>query len=155
MTTLAIDDRHTIRSGADDDPLVVLLHGYGANEQDLPGLMPHLHPGLAAASVRAPLTLGPGSFAWVPIQVPGRPDPSATADATAAMLAWFDEFVAPERPVVLLGFSQGGLMVSQLAAAPPPTGSWRGSCCPASCSTLPCRVTRHSPRARCRCSSAR
>ncbi|WP_456694661.1 alpha/beta hydrolase [Aeromicrobium sp. P5_D10] len=114
MTTLVIDDRHTVRSGLDDAPLVLLLHGYGSNELDLPGLIPHLRPGLAAASVRAPLTLGEGSHAWVPIRVPGRPDPAATAEATLALLAWFDEFVAPERQVILLGFSQGGLMVSQL-----------------------------------------
>lgn len=114
MTSLVIDDQHTVRSGPDDAPLVLLLHGYGSNELDLPGLMPHLTPGLAAASVRAPLTLGEGAYAWVPIQIPGRPDPTATADATTALLAWFDKFVSPERDVILLGFSQGGLMVSQL-----------------------------------------
>jgi phospholipase/carboxylesterase len=109
-----IDDAHTVRGGNDADPLVLLLHGYGSNEQDLPGLMAYLPDGLAYASVRAPLTLGPGSYAWVPIAVPGRPDPDITQESTTALLAWFDEHVAADRPVVLLGFSQGGLMVSQL-----------------------------------------
>lgn len=112
--TSVIDDVHTVRTGSDADPLVLLLHGYGSNEQDLPGLMSHLPDGLAAASVRAPLTLAPGSYAWVPIKVPGRPDPDVTHESTVALLAWFDEHVAPDRQVVLLGFSQGGLMVSQL-----------------------------------------
>ncbi|MET0448345.1 MAG: alpha/beta fold hydrolase [Aeromicrobium sp.] len=110
----SIDDAHTVRSGSDADPLVLLLHGYGSNEQDLPGLMAYLPAGLASASVRAPLTLAPGSYAWVPIAVPGRPDPDITQESTVTLLAWFDEHVAPDRPVVLLGFSQGGLMVSQL-----------------------------------------
>lgn len=110
----AIDDAHTVRSGSDADPLVLLLHGYGSNEQDLPDLMTYLPDGLASASVRAPLTLAPGAYAWVPIAVPGRPDPDITQESTVALLAWFDEHVAPDRPVVLLGFSQGGLMVSQL-----------------------------------------
>jgi phospholipase/carboxylesterase len=109
-----IDDAHTVRHGNDADPLVLLLHGYGSSEQDLPGLMAYLPDGLASASVRAPLTLGPGSYAWVPIAVPGRPDPDITRESTTALLAWFDEHVAADRPVVLLGFSQGGLMVSQL-----------------------------------------
>ncbi|MET0927863.1 MAG: alpha/beta fold hydrolase [Aeromicrobium sp.] len=110
----SIDDAPTVRSGSDADPLVLLLHGYGSNEHDLPGLMTYLAEGLASASVRAPLTLGPGSYAWVPIAVPGRPDPDVTQESTVALLAWFDEHVAADRPVVLLGFSQGGLMVTQL-----------------------------------------
>ncbi len=114
-----IDDAVSVRSGSDADPLVLLLHGYGSNEQDLPGLMGHLPDGLAAVSVRAPLTVGPGSYAWVPIRVPGRPDPQITAESTEALLAWFDEHVDPHRTVVLLGFSQGGLMVSQLLRARP------------------------------------
>jgi phospholipase/carboxylesterase len=114
-----IDDTVTVRTGSDADPLVLLLHGFGSNEQDLPGLAAHLPAGLATVSVRAPLTLGPGSYAWVPIAVPGRPDPAIVAASTEALLAWFDDRVPADRPVVLLGFSQGGLMVSQLLRARP------------------------------------
>jgi phospholipase/carboxylesterase len=114
-----IDDTVTVRTGSDADPLVLLLHGFGSNEQDLPGLAAHLPAGLATVSVRAPLTLGPGSYAWVPITVPGRPDPAIVAVSTEALLAWFDDRVPADRPVVLLGFSQGGLMVSQLLRARP------------------------------------
>lgn len=117
--THRIDDSVTVRSGNDTDPLVLLLHGYGSNEQDLPGLMSHLPGGLSAASVRAPLTLAPGAYAWVPIEVPGRPDPTVTELSTAALLGWFDEHVGPTRTVVPLGFSQGGLMVTQLMRARP------------------------------------
>lgn len=118
MTT-QIDDTRTIRGGADTDPLLLLLHGYGSNEQDLPSLVPHLPAGLAFASVRAPLTIGPGSYAWVPIGVPGRPDPTIVGASTEALLAWLDEHVAPDRVVVPLGFSQGGLMASQLLRSRP------------------------------------
>ncbi|MCW2825977.1 MAG: putative esterase [Aeromicrobium sp.] len=114
-----IDDTVTVRTGSDADALVLLLHGFGSNEQDLPGLAAHLPAGLATVSVRAPLTLGPGSYAWVPITVPGRPDPAIVAASTEALLAWFDDRVPADRPVVLLGFSQGGLMVSQLLRARP------------------------------------
>jgi phospholipase/carboxylesterase len=118
MTT-QIDDSRTVRGGADTDPLLLLLHGYGSNEQDLPSLVPHLPAGLAFASVRAPLTIGPGSYAWVPIAVPGRPDPDVVQASTDALVAWLDEHVAPDRVVVPLGFSQGGLMVTQLLRARP------------------------------------
>lgn len=118
MTT-HIDDNQTVRGGDDADPLVLLLHGFGSNEQDLPGLMSHLPNGLAWASVRAPLTLGGGAYAWVPIKVPGRPDPGIVHESTEALLAWFDEHVDADRAVIPVGFSQGGLMVTQLLRSRP------------------------------------
>lgn len=117
--TSHIDDTHTVRQGDGADPLMLLLHGYGSNERDLPELTRYLPDGLACASVRAPLTIAPGSHAWVPIGVPGRPDPDVVAASTEALLTWLDEHVAAERTVVPLGFSQGGLMVSQLLRARP------------------------------------
>ncbi len=117
--TIHIDDSHTVRGGSDADPLVLLLHGYGSHEQDLPSLMTHLPDGLAFASVRAPLALGQGAFAWVPIEVPGRPDPEIVRASTEALLAWFDEHVAADRTVFPVGFSQGGLMVTQLLRGRP------------------------------------
>lgn len=97
----------------DDAPLLVLLHGYGSHEHDLVGLVPHLPRSLRSVAVRAPLTAGPG-YAWVPIVDPGRPDPAATQDAAEAVLTWLDEHVPASTPVALLGFSQGGLMVTHL-----------------------------------------
>jgi phospholipase/carboxylesterase len=100
------------------EPLLLLMHGYGADEADLVGLAPHLPRGLATVSVRAPLAAGPG-FAWVPIDEPGRPDPQATQDAADAVLAWLGSHVPESRPVGLLGFSQGGLMVTHLLRSAP------------------------------------
>lgn len=110
----SIDDASTVRSGTEDQPLLVLLHGYGSHEQDLSGLVPHLPGELATASLRAPLTLAPGSYAWVPVRVPGKPEPAIVAASAEALLDWLDKQIAPERRVSLLGFSQGGLMVTQL-----------------------------------------
>ena len=59
--TMTIDDSSTVRGGADSEPLLLLLHGYGSNEQDLPSLVPHLPPGFAHAAVRAPITMAPGA----------------------------------------------------------------------------------------------
>lgn len=95
-------------------PLLLLLHGYGSSERDLPGLVDHLPPGLAWASLRAPLALPQGGHAWVPITVPGRPDARATAEAADAVLGWLETHVPVTTPVVPVGFSQGGLMATQL-----------------------------------------
>lgn len=96
-----------------DQPLLVLMHGYGSHEADLVGLVPYLPAELATVSVQAPLPAGMG-YAWVPIADPGRPDPAATQDATDAVLRWLDDAVPATTPVALLGFSQGGLMVTHL-----------------------------------------
>ena len=47
-------------------PLLVLLHGYGANEQDLLSLADMLPEDFVVASLRAPLATGPG-FMWFPL----------------------------------------------------------------------------------------
>lgn len=116
--TLSTDATLWSRDLPTGEPLLVLLHGYGADEADLMGLAPHLPPALTLAAIRAPLAAQAG-FAWVPIAVPGLPDPAATQDAANAVLAWLDEHVAPSTPVFLLGFSQGGLMVTHLLRTAP------------------------------------
>lgn len=102
-----------------DAPLLVLLHGYGSDEGDLLGLAPHLPGGLALAAPRGPLLGGPG-FAWAPLATPGRPEPARVRAAAEALLAWLDgDSRVGDRPVALLGFSQGGLMATQLVRARP------------------------------------
>ncbi|MFE6237617.1 alpha/beta hydrolase [Cellulosimicrobium sp. NPDC057862] len=97
--------------------VVVLLHGFGSHEHDLAGLGPHL--GAPWVSLRAPLALPHGGFAWFPIDTPGDPDPEPVARATAAVWAWVDAKLGPERQVVPVGFSQGGLVATQLLRTRP------------------------------------
>ncbi|MFB8230896.1 alpha/beta hydrolase [Cellulosimicrobium sp. NPDC055967] len=112
-----------VRSDADPadpttaGPVVVLLHGFGSHEHDLAGLGPHL--GAPWVSLRAPLPLPHGGFAWFPIVTPGDPDPEPVARATEAAWAWVDAELGPERQVVPVGFSQGGLMATQLLRTRP------------------------------------
>mgnify|MGYP003460822217 FL=1 len=111
---LQIDDTVTISSAgfSPASPLIVALHGYGASEQDLVGLRVAYPAGVATACLRAPLTLGPGSYAWLPITTIGNPDVAAVDAAASALLSWL-ETNAGERPVILLGFSQGSTVALQ------------------------------------------
>jgi phospholipase/carboxylesterase len=104
-------------SAASPSPLLILLHGYGSNEDDLLGLSSYLDPRFNLLSARAPLPLGTRGFAWFPIAWDEhgffvRPDEVMAAVETAA------RFVAeamsafgsiPER-TLFLGFSQGAAM---------------------------------------------
>lgn len=123
---LSIDDAATRWSTQDPErmPLLVLLHGYGADENDLFGLVPYLPDGMAVASVAAPLTPPwpmPGR-SWYPIEgLDGRDAAHVTA-AAEALLNWLDETGAEQ--VALLGFSQGAAVSLQaLRLAPERIGA--------------------------------
>jgi phospholipase/carboxylesterase len=105
---------------AKDAPeVLLLLHGFGSNEQDLPALGPLLAPELPWASLRAPLTLPHGGYAWFPIMRPGNPAPASIAAATDAIWEWAEENLRPEAKIVGIGFSQGGLIATQLLRTRP------------------------------------
>ncbi|MGC3995567.1 MAG: dienelactone hydrolase family protein [Propionicimonas sp.] len=105
---------------AGDAPVAVLfLHGFGSNEDDLPGLAPFVAPGLPWASLRAPITLGPSSHAWFEISTPGDPAPEPVVAATDAIWEWVDTNLPEAAAVLPIGFSQGGLMATQLLRTRP------------------------------------
>ena len=98
-------------------PLLLLLHGYGADERDLFGLTPYLPPEYVVASVRAPLAPpfpAPG-YSWYPIEGLDSRDPVHVTDAASLVLDWLD-VAAPDAVVGLLGFSQGAAVALQAAA---------------------------------------
>ncbi len=107
-------------------PLLVLLHGYGSNADDLIGLVEYLPQNYVVASVQAPLQVGAG-FAWYNLA----PDPETGGfkrdideinSCTFALMQWLDALEASfgeMRGLSLLGFSQGGSMALQLLRRAP------------------------------------
>lgn len=101
-------------------PVVVFLHGYGSDERDLAGLAPYLPAGLAWASVRAPLRHPAMGYAWYSLD--SEESWAARApidDATGALWSWVDDVLAADAPLIPVGFSQGGVMASQLLRTRP------------------------------------
>jgi phospholipase/carboxylesterase len=118
--TKTLRDVRTAEWGTDDAPVVaLLLHGFGSNERDLGGLAPALGLAVPWASLRAPVEFGNGGAAWFQIVTPGDPDAAPVSEATDAIWAWVDQNVAAEVTVIPIGFSQGGLMASQLLRTRP------------------------------------
>lgn len=107
-------------------PLLILLHGVGANEQQMAALAPAMDPRFLVISARSPLALGPNAFAWFHVAFTPQ-GPVIEAEEAAAgwtLIARFiDEAVAaygadPSR-VYLAGFSQGAIMsLAALLTAP-------------------------------------
>lgn len=99
--------------------VLLFLHGFGSNEHDLSNLAEPLNLGMPWASLRAPLELGHGGAAWFQIVTPGAPDSAPVERATEMIWAWVDENLGPEIRIIPIGFSQGGLMASQLLRSRP------------------------------------
>lgn len=96
-------------------PLLVLLHGYGADERDLFALAPHLPDEFVLAAVRAPLAPPfptPG-YSWYAIDGLDSRDPAHVTAAAHRLIAWTDAAADAGVPVGLLGFSQGGAVALQ------------------------------------------
>lgn len=124
MDDLRIDPDVVLWSAPDshraDRPLLVLLHGYGADEKDLFALADFLPGDVVFAAVRAPLAPpwpAPG-YSWYPIEdvtdveLADR-DPTRVTAAASAVLEWLDAAAAPAQKVGLLGFSQGASVAIQ------------------------------------------
>ena len=94
-------------------PLLVLLHGYGANEQDLLSLADLLPGDFAVASVRAPIAMGPG-FTWFPLTDSADYSLDAVKTAASFVLDWLDGVRGDHPSVTLLGFSMGMAMATTL-----------------------------------------
>lgn len=119
--SLTINDTATVwaRTPVESKPLVLLLHGMGSHENDLASLAQYLPAEYASASLRAPIPMM-GGFAWFkPSATPGVPDPADVVAAARAALEWIDRHVDPGTPIVPMGFSQGGAMVSQMLRTRP------------------------------------
>jgi phospholipase/carboxylesterase len=101
----------------------VLLHGRGADENDLFPLFDMLDPDrkLVGATVRAPLSLPPGGSHWYIVRRVGYPDPETFFPTFERLTSWFEawteEVGLPPEKVVIGGFSQGAVMSYALSLA--------------------------------------
>ncbi|MEO0374955.1 MAG: alpha/beta hydrolase [Cyanobacteria bacterium P01_A01_bin.17] len=94
--------------------IIVLLHGYGAQGDDLVGLENDLEAGERAAFIypAAPLVLESGGLAWT--QFNGNGFESSYQQLLSFMNDLHNKY--PDRPVTVGGFSQGAMMASNLLA---------------------------------------
>ena len=107
-------------------PLLLQLHGIGSNEHDLFSFADRLDPHFRVLSLRAPLALPTGGFAWFEVTFQPQGNVANVEQLRAArerLLQFIQEAVAaydadPER-VYLIGFSQGAIMSLTLALTSP------------------------------------
>lgn len=120
---MCMDEKITIAWNRDpqQDPtaaLLVMLHGFGASEKDLLGLIPGLPSEFVVASVRAPQSEGQG-FRWYPLNGDDAFDPVQAQAAVSTLIPWLREQAQGRSSVTVLGFSQGMSIATSLVRAMP------------------------------------
>lgn len=100
-------------------PLVILLHGYGANEYDLFELHRFFGDSFHTLSVRAPFVLAPYSFAWFELAFTTEGiavDPHQARKSVLLLIEFIQAAIKAYAPasgkVILVGFSQGASMAA-------------------------------------------
>ncbi|HRD52427.1 MAG TPA: PHB depolymerase family esterase [Flavobacteriales bacterium] len=107
-------------------PVLLLLHGVGSNEQDLFSFAGRMPGEYLVLSLRAPNTLGQGSYAWYQVDfATGKPVFSLEqAEQSRSTLIRFIEQLGEKHHfdpvrVYLCGFSQGAIMAYSVALTRP------------------------------------
>jgi phospholipase/carboxylesterase len=111
----------------DKNPLLLLLHGYGSNEDDLFSFASELPDEYFVISARAPYDLQYGSYAWYAINFDA--DQNKFSDHDQAVLSrdlvvkFLEElklkFPIDSSNITLVGFSQGSILSYSIALTYP------------------------------------
>jgi phospholipase/carboxylesterase len=111
----------------DKNPAILLLHGYGSNEEDLFSFATELPEEYYVISARAPYDLTYGNYAWYAINFDA--DENKFSDLEQArssrdlIVEFIDEclskYAIDTDKVTLFGFSQGAILSSAIALSYP------------------------------------
>lgn len=107
----------------ENPPLLLLLHGYGSNEEDLFSFAKELPEELLIVSARAPMLLGANSYAWYSIHFDNTNGKFSDIDeakiARDKISIFIDEITSEycvnKDKIFLLGFSQGTILSYSIA----------------------------------------
>lgn len=111
----------------DKHPLILLMHGYGSNEEDLFSFAPELSEDAYIISVRAPYTVPPYGYAWYAINFDANQnkfsDDNEAIESRDKIVAFIDTLLATYpidgNQVNLVGFSQGAILSYAVALSYP------------------------------------
>jgi phospholipase/carboxylesterase len=113
-----MSDITALRREARGEPegALVLIHGRGADENDLFPVLDYLDPERRFLGVtpRGPLALPPGGAHWYRVREIGYPDRDTFLDSYAALSDFVDSLGLPSERTVIGGFSQGAVMTYAL-----------------------------------------
>src|SRR5712692_7168329 len=100
-------------------PTLIMLHGRGADENDLLGLAEHLDGRLLIISARAPFPFQwGGGYAWYDVLEVGKPEPKMFEESYKKLLQFLEDvtqgYPVDLHRIFLFGFSMGTMMAYAL-----------------------------------------
>lgn len=130
MTAKQLSLQHLIKEPAvkqDKSPVLIMLHGYGSDENDLFSFARELPEELFIISVRAPYPLPPFGNAWYALNFDAAghkfSDDTQARKSRDKILKFVDEVIEAypvnEHNINLLGFSQGSILSYAVALSHP------------------------------------
>ncbi|GAA4885524.1 alpha/beta fold hydrolase [Flaviramulus aquimarinus] len=129
MVDMSLSLHHVIRESSltENAPLLIMLHGYGSDENDLFSFANELPEELYIVSVRAPYQMQPYGNAWYAINFDaekGKWSDNEQAKASRDLISKFIDEATEVYPinknnVSLLGFSQGAILSYAVALTYP------------------------------------
>ena len=111
------------KTSIENPPLLVLLHGYGSNEDDLFSFAQELPDTFLIVSLQAPHAMGSGSFAWYSINFDDKngkfSDLKQAKESIDQIAIFIDEikikYNTKTNQTFVLGFSQGAILSYSLS----------------------------------------
>ena len=129
MVNTSLSLQHIIRKSTltENAPLLIMMHGYGSDENDLFSFSTELPEELFIISVRAPYPMQPYGNAWYAInfdEEQGKWNDNEQAKQSRDLIATFIDEAITEYPInknniTLLGFSQGSILSYAVALTYP------------------------------------
>lgn len=108
-------------------PLLILIHGYGSNEEDLFSFVPQMDPGIHIISLRAPYDMPPYGAAWYAIDYTADKGKFSDLNQARQSMNTIRKFLGEithkhsitPSSLNVLGFSQGAILALALAFTEP------------------------------------
>jgi phospholipase/carboxylesterase len=111
------------KNTVEPDPVIVLLHGRGADERDLLSLVPPAVPDFFIVSVRAPYRFPYGGYTWFDLENIGDPNLDQIEESAGLLSKFLVEIQTLHRidpdNIFLFGFSMGAMMALEIALRTP------------------------------------
>ncbi|MGH8451054.1 alpha/beta hydrolase [Pseudomonas sp.] len=125
-TDLPLSYLEQTQGDARNQPLVIFLHGFGSNEEDLFGIKDALPSTWTYLSARAPMPVDPSGYRWF-ARKPGDGDYDGETADLQRSAKLIEDFVAQATAkyhtrsdrVFLVGFSQGAIMSYEVGLRKP------------------------------------
>jgi phospholipase/carboxylesterase len=114
-------------AGDGPHPTIVAMHGWGSNVLDLLGLAPYIARGQCMMLCpQGPVEVEIGAvngYGWYPLRMGAPPDMEAMGRAADRLMRFVDaaieRYPVDRRKLIVMGFSQGGVMAYNLAIRHP------------------------------------